>query len=87
MRRVNYWWSRVALNVSGECYEEEYDCRRVIPLSEKMCIIQHQSYIPRGALLQAAGLGAEGETGAIWPDSAAGWFRSLGTSTAKRHLR
>ena len=28
---VNFWWSRVALNVSGECNEEEYDCRDVIP--------------------------------------------------------
>ena len=28
---VNFWWSRVALNVSSECNEEEYDCRRVIP--------------------------------------------------------
>ena len=42
---------------------------------------------PQGALLQAAGLGAEVEMGAIWPDSAAGWFRSRGTSTAKRSPR
>ena len=31
---------------------------------------------PQGALLQAAGLGAEGEVGAIGPNSNAGWFRS-----------
>ena len=24
--RVNFWWSGVALNVSSECNEEEYDC-------------------------------------------------------------
>ena len=27
---VNFWWSRVAPKVSGECNEEEYDCRHVI---------------------------------------------------------
>ena len=29
--RVNFWWSRVGLNDSCECDEEEHDCRRVIP--------------------------------------------------------
>ena len=31
MRHVNFWWSRVVLNVSGECNEEEYDGRHVVP--------------------------------------------------------
>ena len=28
---VNFWYFRVAPNVSGECNEEEYDCQRGIP--------------------------------------------------------
>ena len=38
---------------------------------------------PQGALLQAEWLRAEGEVGAIWPDSV--WRR--GTSTTERHPR
>ena len=28
---VNFWWSSVIFDVSGECNEEEYDCRCIIP--------------------------------------------------------
>ena len=44
---VNFWWSRDALNLSSEC-NEKYDCQHVIPPSEKMFIVHHQPYIPRG---------------------------------------
>ena len=46
--RVNFWWSTVAANVSGNCNEEEYDRRRVITPRDKMCTVQHQPYIPQG---------------------------------------
>ena len=42
--RENFWWFIVALNISGKCNEERYECLNAGASylhSEKICTVEH----------------------------------------------